>query len=273
MTKRQADSYVHGHAPPVVAAHGRRTAEDCAGYLLEVVEPGDRILDVGCGPGSISIGLARAVGDGHVIGMEVAAEVLVDARALAQGEGVANVEFVEGSVYELDFDDHSFDAVHAHQVLQHLSDPVAALVEMARVVRPGGWIAVRDADYRAMFHHPETPALLRWHEIYDAIARSTGGEPDAGRLLPGWFGEAGLSDLSVSGALWTFATHEGRTSWGDSWAQRVLESNFAEVALKAGFSTHDELEGIAEGWRRWARTEGATFAVPHVQVLARRNRS
>src|ERR687893_252687 len=75
------------------------------------------------------------------------------------------------AAYELPFDDGAFDFVHAHQLLQHLSDPVAALREMRRVCRPGGVVAARDADYAAMTWFPASEGIDRWSSLYRRLAR------------------------------------------------------------------------------------------------------
>ena len=103
------------------------------------------VLDVGCGPGTITVDLAARVPEGQVTGIDAAAGVLAEARPKPSAAGQANVTFETGDVYRLAFDDATFDVVHAHQVLQHLSDPVAALTEMRRVCRPGGLVAAATA--------------------------------------------------------------------------------------------------------------------------------
>jgi ubiquinone/menaquinone biosynthesis C-methylase UbiE len=155
------DTYTHGHAEPVLQSHRWRTAENSAGYLLPSLRPGLDLLDVGCGPGTITVDLAARVAPGRVVGIDVSAEPLVEAREAAGRAGV-EVTFEVGDVYALAAADASFDVVHAHQVLQHLTDPVAALREMARVCRPGGVIAVRDVDYGAFITHPADDGLDRW---------------------------------------------------------------------------------------------------------------
>ncbi len=140
------DTYTHGHHGAVVAQHARRTAENCAAYLLPHIRSGDHLLDIGCGPGSITVGLAEAVGDGTVIGLDVVEPVLDGARGLASERGLTNVTFDTGDIYDLDAEDNHFDVTHAHQVLQHLTRPTVALSEMARVTKPGGLIAVRDVE-------------------------------------------------------------------------------------------------------------------------------
>ena len=166
-----ADTYTHGHHKSVVGMHAQRTAEDCAGYLLPHLAAGQRLLDVGCGPGTITRGLAeRVAGDGgHATAIDTVEAVLDQAReALA---ATPNASVAAASVYELPYDDASFDVVHAHQVLQHLSEPVAALREMRRVCAPGGLLAVRDADYATMRGVPEPPCggIERWRTVYCAV--------------------------------------------------------------------------------------------------------
>jgi ubiquinone/menaquinone biosynthesis C-methylase UbiE len=95
-----------------------------------------------------------------VVGIDREPGPLATATADARGKGLDNLEFRVGDAYALDFPDDSFDVVHAHQVLQHLTDPVAALTEMRRVCRPGGIVAARDADYAAMTWHPANPLVM-----------------------------------------------------------------------------------------------------------------
>src|SRR4051812_37849146 len=176
-------TYTHGHGDEVLRAYRRRSAENSAGYLLRVLRPGLDLLDVGCGPGSITVDLAARVAPGRVLGVDVASTPLEQARELAARAGV-QAEFRVGDVYALEADDGSFDVVHAHQVLQHLTDPVAALREMARVCRPGGVIAVRDVDYGGFLTFPADAGLDRWLEVYYGGARGHAAGPGGGRRLP-----------------------------------------------------------------------------------------
>lgn len=263
-----AERYTHGHGEDVLANHRWRTAANSAAYLLPHLRPADRVLDVGCGPGTITLDLARSVPAGVVVGVDSSADAIAAAGAL-DPPADASVSFEVGDVYALDHPDDSFDVVHAHQVLQHLADPVAALVELRRVCRPGGLVAVRDADYAAMVWSPDSPALDRWRDVYRAVARRNGGEPDAGRHLLGWAQRAGLSDVTPSAGVWCFATPADRAWWGGTWAQRISASTLAEQAVAAGLADAAELHEVAAGWRRWVDDPAGWFAVIHGELLCR----
>src|SRR3984957_6621919 len=153
-------TYTHGHHESVLRSHTWRTAENSAGYLLPHLRPGMTLLDVGCGPGTITADLAALVAPGRGVGLERAEGVLAQAGAAAAAKGVANhVEFAVGDVHALHFPDDTFDVVHAHQVLQHVADPVQALRELRRVCVPDGIVAARDADYAGFTWFPLLPTL------------------------------------------------------------------------------------------------------------------
>lgn len=124
----------------------QRTAVQDAEFLLPYLKPSMRLLDVGCGPGSITIGLGNVLTFGEVVGIDNQPEMVERARDAAAKAKVENVSFELADCYKLPFPDDSFDACFANSVLQHLSDPVAALAEMRRVLRPGGFAGVRDLE-------------------------------------------------------------------------------------------------------------------------------
>jgi SAM-dependent methyltransferase len=224
---------------------------------------------VGCGPGTITVDLAARVAPGEVCGIDAAPEVIAIAGA-RRDMGAGNVTFATGDVYRLAFDDASFDVVHGHQVLQHLTDPVAALREVRRVLRPGGVAAFRDGDYAGFVWAPRIDLLDRWLELYHQVTTRNGAEADAGRHLLGWAHAAGFGDVTASSSTWTFADPSSRTWWGGLWADRVVGSSFASQAVDYGLSSQDELAAIAAAWRRWAEDDDGFFAVVHGEVLARR---
>jgi ubiquinone/menaquinone biosynthesis C-methylase UbiE len=268
MSRPDREIYTHSHHPVVLAAHARRTAEEAAAFLLPHLEPPMSILDLGCGPGSITVGLARYVAPGRVVGVDSAPEALEHARAHAAEQRMDSVEFVDADVYMLPFDAGSFDVVYAHQVLQHLADPVEALVEARRVLRPGGYLAVRDADYGTMTHYPDSPMLHRWLGLYHKLARANGGEPDAGRRLRAWVDEAGFDHIHPSASTWVFATPDERRWWADLWAGRIQVPRLRERAIGLGLATDAEIDAIATAFHQWAAEPTGWFAFIHGEVLA-----
>lgn len=262
--------YTHGHHESVLRSHRWRTAANSAAYLLGEVRAGLDVLDVGCGPGTITADLAALVAPGgRVTAVDSAGGVLEQARALAAGRGLDNVRFAVADVHALDFPDDSFDIVHAHQVLQHVGDPVRALREMRRVCRPGGVVAARDSDYGAFAWFPEVPALDEWQGLYRRVARGNGGEPDAGRRLVSWARQAGFTALTATAAAWCFTTPEERAWWSGLWAERTTASVYARLATEGGYASEEQLAAVAEGWRAWGREEDGWFLVPHGEVLCR----
>jgi SAM-dependent methyltransferase len=259
------DTYTHGHHDSVLRSHRWRTAENSAAYLLPFLAPGMSLLDVGCGPGTITIDLARRVAPGEVIGMDRDAGVL--AEAAAAGVDRANVAWTTGDVYALPFDDDVFDVVHAHQVLQHLTDPSSALAEMGRVGRVGGLIAVRDVDMSTMTWYPEVPVLDRWMALYLTLTRANGAEPDAGRRLLAWAHAAGFGDVHATAGTWCYATPEDRDWWAGLWAERVTRSRFADQAVAGGHASPRDLEEIAAGFLTWAAHPDAWFGMIHGELL------
>jgi SAM-dependent methyltransferase len=262
-------TYTHGHHESVLRSHTWRTAENSAGYLLPLLAPGLSLLDVGCGPGTITLDLASIVAPGRVIGLDASDEVVARARALGEETDATNVRFEVGDLFALKYDDATFDVVHAHQVLQHLVDPVAALVELRRVLRPGGVLAARDSDYGAFAWAPGDPALDRWIQIYLGVTARNGHNARIGPALLGLAHSAGFSDVTVSSTSWTFADPEARQWWGGLWADRVVYSRFAEQAVAYGLSDTEELQSIARAFADWAVSPDGVFIVPHTEILAR----
>lgn len=261
--------YTHGHHESVLRSHRWRTAANSAAYLLGALKPHMRILDVGCGPGTITADLAELVPQGEVIGLEREAGVLEQARGEAERRGLANVSFAVGDVHALDYPDASFCVVHAHQVLQHVGDPVGALREMRRVTKPGGVVAVRDSDYAGFVWYPGIPALDDWLDLYRRVACANGGDPDAGRRLRAWAREAGFTEITSSSSTWCYATPEERAWWGGLWADRTVQSSYADRVVEGGHATRDDLRRIADGWREWAASEDGWFSVLHGEILCR----
>ncbi|GAA3204809.1 class I SAM-dependent methyltransferase [Dactylosporangium siamense] len=256
-------TYTHGHHESVLRSHRWRTAANSAAYLLPVLRPGMTLLDVGAGPGTITADLAAVVAPGAVTALEATPSALEVTRA-----GVQGVAYVVGDVHALDFPDDTFDVVHAHQVLQHVADPVQALREMRRVCKPDGYVAARDSDYAAFTWFPQLPELDEWLALYQRMARANGGEPDAGRRMLSWARAAGFTDVTATASAWCFANDEDRAWWGGMWADRVRASAMATQAL-AGGVTQEDLQRLSDGWRAWAASPDGWLSILHGEILCR----
>lgn len=265
--KSESAKYTHGHHASVLRSHSQRTALNSAGFLLPHLKPSMRILDIGCGPGTITIDLATYVPEGHVTGLERVGDVLTAARALARERGVANVDFVQGDANSLDYGDESFDVVFCHQVLQHVGDPVGMLSEMKRVAKTGGIVAARESDYGVFVWFPETEGLTIWQRLYDTVARRNGGEPNAGRMLHSWARKAGLADVKCSVTSWCFSQPAEVQWWSETWQERVVKSSFAQTAVDAQLATQDDLEAISKAWRDWAQDQDAWISIPSAEII------
>ena len=271
MPPKETAVYTYGHHDSSVRAHTWRTATNSAGYLLGSLLPHMKILDIGCGPGTITADLAALVPNGYVIGLENAPEVLDQANTTAARRGVKNIEFVVGDVNALNYPDDSFDVVHAHQVLVHVGDPIQALREMHRVTKPGGIVAARDSDFAAMSWYPETKGMSDWADLHQRVARSNGAEPNAGRRLHVWARKAGIDPtcITATAGTWCYHTREERAWWSGLWAERTLASTFARTAVDGGHATEADLARIAQAWRDWGEDEDSWFAILHGEIICR----
>ena len=258
-----AEKYTHGHHASVLSAHRWRTIRNSAHYLEPHLVAGRSLVDIGCGPGTITAEFAERLAPGRVIGVDAAPDAIAAASELE-----TTAEFMLGDAYALPFDDASVDIAHTHQTLQHVQDPVAMLREMARVVRPGGVVAAREVDYSATTWFPLLPELDQWLDLYRRVHSGNGGEPDAGRHMTSWAHDAGLNGAQFSATAWAFSTPDERAWWGGAWADRALHSSFATDALEGGHADERELQAISDAWRAWAADDRGWFTMTHTELLA-----
>jgi len=262
------ETYQHGHHVSVVANHAKRTAETAAAFFLPFLKPGMRLLDVGCGPGSIKAGLAKRAEPAETIGIDPSPSVIETARSLAEAKAGAHLTFEVGNIYEPRFAPETFEAVFAHQVLQHLGQPVDALRQIRKLLAPGGVVGVRDVDWGSTTFYPENQGMRRFLKLYRELARRNGGEPNAGRHMRWWFREAGFAEARVTTSTVSYTDQAATGEWGDTYAERTPHSNLADKALEFGIATRPELEEMAAAWRVWGRDPDALFCFSHTEVVA-----
>ncbi|GAA5978925.1 hypothetical protein JCM10908_002739 [Rhodotorula pacifica] len=261
--------YPSGHDETVLRSHRSRTVQDSAAHLLPLLRKSDKLLDIGCGPGTITCGFAPFVAS--VTGIEHPAageEILQKARAEANIRGVQDsVHFQHADALALPFQDEEFDVVFCHQVLQHVSDSVGVLREMRRVSKR--IVAAREADRGTFVQFPPDETLERFDHLWYAVARAGGGEPDAGRRLKSWAVEAGFKNDEVSVKAGN-STPEVR-EWSQMWAARTVDSDFARKAVELGMASEQELRKMAEAWRKWGEQDGAWYGYLHGELIAQKD--
>ncbi|KAJ7682316.1 methyltransferase type 11 [Mycena polygramma] len=260
-----ATTYQKGHTPAVLRAHGARTASNTCQYFTPLLKPDHHVLDVGCGPGSITATLAPLVG--HITGIDTS-EAAIKA-ASSQPNLPENTTFRTGDAMALPFGDGEFDVVYTSQVLCHLPDPVSALVEFRRVLKPGGFVACREADAGSLILHPEFPGGTLWRQLQAQLSQKTGAHTDAGRMLLDWALQAGFEDgkVNYSAGDMTYAG-ETREKFGRTMATRTREDGtYRANAVGTGLVDEEGLERMAGDWDKWAGERAGVFSLICGQVV------
>ncbi|MBX3001774.1 MAG: methyltransferase domain-containing protein [Caldilineaceae bacterium] len=252
--------------------HGVRTAANVGGFFTPLLRPGMRLLDCGCGPGSITVGLAALVAPGEVIGIDANADLIATAQNAAQEAGLANASFQTGDVYRLPFDDNSFDVIWVHALLEHLADPPAALTEMYRVLKPGGIIGVRELDLDIRIVGPETPALNQVFDLWIRLTRENGGDTQIGKKLPSLLHAAGFQDIAVAASI----EQHGRAMLKPFVPAETSANNM--IALLGpfearGYATPAEIAEMRQALSDWGQHPEGIGIFARCEAIARKDRA
>jgi SAM-dependent methyltransferase len=252
------------------AVFARRTGE-VAAFLAPHLRPGMRLLDCGCGPGSITVDLAHAVAPGEAIGIDLREDALAQGRALARARGIASVTFETASVYQLPYPDSSFDAAFACAVLQHLAAPLAALKEMRRVLKPRGVIGIVDGSSTITFRYPTNSLLDTLDRLRTLEREHNAGRPSDALRLRALLLEAGFARTEASGDM---VTEAGPPAGSLEETRRVAQNHLirvrgvlGELAIAQGWTTKQELEQIAEALITWGEASDAFYARPAFMAI------
>lgn len=266
------ETYTLGHADHITQGFAIRTAETFAAFFLPHLKPAMTLLDCGCGPGSITVDLARVVAPGQVIGIDRGAESINQATALARARGVSNVHFQVSNVYELPFPDGSFDAVFAHVLFAHLSNPSRALMEMHRVLKPGGLIGVRDVTGTRGLT-PRNPLLDQFYEIQERVVHHHGGNMFIGWELKGLLRQAEFTQIEASASCGFERTPEAVAQRGEIFASRAENSPLFQEAINQGWIDCHTLSCMAAAWREWSQHPDAFLSTMFSEVVGWRKSS
>ena len=248
--------------------HHRRAASHAA-FFLPHVRPGMTLLDCGCGPGTITLDFAKVVAPAEAIGVDIEPGQLQFAQAQAVDREKLNVRFMVADLYALPFLDRSFDAVFLHGVLEHMQSPAAALGEVRRVLKHGGVVGARHADFGGFLLEPAEPPLDRFGLLFERLMIYNGGDPVAGRHQLRWLREAGFRKPVVSASYdcWTSTAEETRRNAGFL-AKLVGESAFALQLIEAGLADSATLARMSESFMAWGRHPHAFAAEAWGEAVA-----
>lgn len=284
-TTPKYEGYKMGHSPNTTASHAARTIHSDAAFLLEHLQPHYHVLDVGCGPGSITVGFSALVPEGCVTGIDLSATVLDKARAYTQQYIASSPETKRGKIeYQqadliagLPFKDDAFDVVFSSQLFPHLPPPdipVRALKEMRRVLKPGGILATRDVA--TMMFYPDCDLSTLWNVN---LNKGLGAKDYPGPRMKGYYRRAGFDVDGVKadgnkqvvvgcGTNVVAGNLEERRLFAGYFAGRFKDGEpFRESWVKAGISD-EEITACKEAWEKWAETEDAWHCTIQSEILA-----
>ncbi len=263
------ETYSGGYDPLILRALAKREAIRDAAFFVPYLKPDMHILDCGCGPGGIALGLAALVSEGRVVGIDVHDSQLEMGRQEARNRGTGNVKFQHASVYALPFADATFDAVLGHAILYHLGEPMKALQEIQRVLKPGGLIALRDADNDGDVYYPPDPHLDRLWILAGYVISHNGGDIRFGRRHRQILREAGFIEIIASASSDSFGTPETTASFSKYWTEVFLVQH-RELILKQGWATEAELVAMRDALLSWGGGPDAFYSRCRCEAVGRK---
>jgi SAM-dependent methyltransferase len=263
---RQRELYTMGYGPIATGLLTRRSAKDHVGFFLAQLKPGMRVLDGGCGPGTVTLGLAEAAFPGQVIGMDIELSVIDRAARTAQAAGATNLSFSVADIYDLPHQDNSFDAILISALLGNLKEPMRGLEEAYRVLKPGGIIGVKEFDHGGDIIYPEDPLLLATIDLYHRFRRHNGHDPHSGRKTPCLLAQTGFDVKSAVATYSTLDDPEQVKKGCQAYAELIREA-WADRFFELGWANRDEIDRMIHAWETYPKGRGF-FAFAWCEALA-----
>ncbi len=267
-------TYTMGYGPEFQKMLERRNAADCAAHLLPYLSPGMRLLDLGCGPGTISVGLADAVAPGELLGIDMEASQIEMAGAAAKAGGHDNAVFQAGDATDLPFEDASFDVAHCHALLNHVPDTQAVLAEVKRVLKPGGLFAAREVFGDSSFLEPArdlsgVTGSTVWATFLKLLA-ANGGHPQMGRELKGAFVEAGFVNVRATASFETYDTADDLAFLRGLIIGWFFSPLTMEATMKHGLASQEQFDRWSRSLDAWMDEPGAFAAFAWGEAIGRK---
>jgi len=245
-----------------------RTLANSHPTLLRILRPGMSVLDVGCGPGTLTMEIARRVDPGAVVGMDLHPEMIRAAEAASPPGTVPNLIFYTRDLRDSDWREE-FDVVNATRTLEWIADPAAALARMARAAVPGGLVVVLDVDHtRAAWSDPPEP-WLRFYRAFLAWRDACGFDNAVGRHLPLLCERAGLVD-TVSTTAVTTVRADDADFFRAAGRWRMLIEGRGRQMVAAGHLREAERREALDAYTGWMQDPHAVQTVHETCILTRR---
>jgi ubiquinone/menaquinone biosynthesis C-methylase UbiE len=263
----RGEAYTHGYTSTFTQYLSRRTAATNAAFFLPYLRPGMRVLDYGCGPGAITIGLAQAVAPGQVVGIDIEPGQIEAAQTLAAEQEVHNASFQVASVYQIPYPDNSFDVAFGHSILEHVGRPLEALREVHRVLKPGGLAGLREVDQGGNLLGPSSPILEKSLELQEKVWQLNGGNPHLGRSLRALLAAAGFINTRASASYDSYGTPEEVKLWAERMVDHFSQSSLSGRLVELGWADRTLLERICSAWQEWSDHPNAFYARARVEGI------
>ena len=260
------EKYLHGYSAEHRAFLSGRTATREAAFFLPYLKPGMKLLDCGSGMGALTTSLAEWLAPGEVIGIDRESSQVEAARAWAAEKGVNNVQFKIGNIYDIPFPDASFDAVFAFTVLEHVREPLRAMREMRRVLKPGGVAGIYDPDYGTMLQTPSTPSIQELNNLMRRFSEENA-SPYYAREQRQYLLEAGFARTEA----FAFAIGGGSSQFLSGSYRVVIKPTMEAIRpwiIEHGLADDEQIDKLLAEARAWSERPDAFFALTQCAAVA-----
>ncbi len=259
-------SYALGYGKGSVGWMASRHVGHQGAFFAQHLKAGMHLLDCGCGPGTLTCGFAEIIAPGPVTAIDIEPSQVATTAARAKDLGLANVTCRTASIYDLPFDDNSFDAVFVSAVLGNIAKPYDAVKEIYRVLKPGGVAGIREFDHAANMMYPTNPIFARSIELYLEMRRHSGNAENFGREVKSAMHQAGFHNIDAKGVYESYASETDVHAYAEG-IIAIFEEMFGVNAIANGLTTQDEYDAMIKAWRDWPNDPGAFFTTAWVEAL------
>ncbi|MEA5627239.1 methyltransferase domain-containing protein [Nostoc sp. UHCC 0251] len=258
------ERYTPGYSSNATNFMAKRSVDTHAAFFTPYLRPGMKLLDCGCGPGAIALGLAKAIFPGMLTGIDREVSQIQIAAESASTQGVSNANFLEANIYALPFPDNSFDAIFSHALFEHLQEPTQALGEMWRVLKPGGIVGLRTPDWGGFLIAPSTPELEKAFSYYKWLQQENSGNPNVGRELRALLRQSGFTNIKASAS---YQCYEPLSEATEYLAVRIEASAKDDQAVEKGWTDELSLAAMSRALRECSQHPDGFFAAAWCEVV------